>query len=76
MVQKILHTDLKISLDETDRDKLERLGCGEVPQPFRQLEGTSGRGGGGGGSGAALRSLRCGGASSPAARPTPNAGLL
>lgn len=48
-------------------------------QPFRQLEGTSGGrggGGGGGGSGAALRSLRCGGASSPAARPTPSAGVL
>lgn len=42
MVEKILHSDLKISLDETDRDKFERLGLERVPRPvLRELEGSS-----------------------------------
>lgn len=42
VVEKILHSDLKISLDETDRDKFQRLGLERVPRPvFRELEGNS-----------------------------------
>lgn len=31
--EKILHSDLKISLDETDRDKFQRLGLERIPRP-------------------------------------------
>lgn len=59
-MEKILHSDLKISLDETDRDKLKRLGSGEDPPSNlrivggkRQKQRRQRR--------AALRSLECGG---------------
>lgn len=79
VVEKILHSDLKISLDETDRDKLERLGSGEDPPSSLQVVGGKRqkrrrqrqrqRG-------AALRSLECGGESSLSARASLSAGLL
>lgn len=77
VVEKILHSDLKISLDETDRDKLERLGSGEDPPSSLQVVGGKlqkrrrqrQRG-------AALRSLQCGGESSLSARARLSAGLL
>lgn len=33
VVEKILHSDLKISLDETGRDKFQRLGLERIPRP-------------------------------------------
>lgn len=77
VVEKILHSDLKISLDETDREKLERLGSGEDPpsrlhlvggkQQKRRRQRQSG---------AALRSLECGGESSLSAQASLSAGLF
>lgn len=79
VVEKILHSDLKISLDETDRDKFQRLGTGEDPSPgpvFRELEGSGSGSCSAARSGAALRSLECGGESSLSARACLSAGLL
>lgn len=77
VVEKILHSDLKISLDETDREKLEQLGSGEDPPSRLQVVGGKQqkrrrqrqRG-------AALRSLECGGESSLSAQARLSAGLF
>lgn len=73
-VEKILHSDLRISLHETDRDKLKRLGYGEDPPSSVQIVGGKQRKRRR--RGAALRSLRRGGGSSLSARARRSAGLL
>lgn len=66
-------------LDETDRDKFQRLGTGEDPSPgpvFRVQSWREAAAAAAARSGAALRSHECGGESSLSARACLSAGLL